>query len=306
MLRALTRINLAMGLVVGLAQPAMAQSELAGTSWRLLEIASMNDTVQTPEATATYDLTFLEEGRAAITADCNRGSGTWNSASPGQLEFGPIAATRAMCPPGSFSDSYLAQFEWARTYVIEDDHLFLATMADGSILEFAPAIQAPAASVLGEPVYATDPMEIQEVILTKLFDNYAIEQGLAPTEKEVDALVAVLQVDDTAEGLSTEEQAEVAEMRRAMGFAMVRQWKVNRALYDHYGGRIIYQQLGPEPLDAYRAFLEEQSTAGQFKILDPAAEEQFWQYFTDESRHEFMVPGGADAKAAFSVPPWER
>jgi hypothetical protein len=28
---------------------------------------------------------------------CNRGRGTWKSAGPNQLQFGPLALTRAMC-----------------------------------------------------------------------------------------------------------------------------------------------------------------------------------------------------------------
>jgi hypothetical protein len=35
-------------------------------------------------------------------------------------------------------DRYLAQFPWVRSYVMKDGRLFLATMADGSIVEFEP------------------------------------------------------------------------------------------------------------------------------------------------------------------------
>jgi len=116
-----------------------AASELAGTSWRLVKIMEMDDSVDQPEDRSLYTLEFDGEGRAAMRADCNRGTGSWTSESPGQLLFGPIAATRAICPPASLSDKYLAQFEWVRSYVMKDRHLFLATMADGSIIEFEPA-----------------------------------------------------------------------------------------------------------------------------------------------------------------------
>jgi hypothetical protein len=33
----------------------------------------------------------------------------------------------------------MKQFEWVRSYVVEGGHLFLSTMADGSIIEFEPA-----------------------------------------------------------------------------------------------------------------------------------------------------------------------
>tara|TARA_B100001540_G_C15746190_1_gene614615 strand:- start:343 stop:795 length:453 start_codon:yes stop_codon:yes gene_type:complete len=112
---------------------------LAGSRWQLVAIQFMNDTALAPDDAAKYTLDFGADGRAAMRADCNRGSGSWQSAAPGQLGFGPIAATRAMCPPASISDRYLAQFEWVRSYVLRDGRLYLATEADGAILEFAPA-----------------------------------------------------------------------------------------------------------------------------------------------------------------------
>lgn len=114
-------------------------SELAGTSWRLVKIMSMDDSVYEPDDRTLYTLEFGKGDGASLLADCNRGTGTWTSESPGQLVFGPIAATSAACLPGSLSERYLAQFQWVRSYVLEDGHLFLATMADGSIIEFEPA-----------------------------------------------------------------------------------------------------------------------------------------------------------------------
>ena len=113
-------------------------SELAGTSWRLVKIQSMDDTEYVPEDSSKYTLALQADGSAAIRADCNRGKGTYNSESPSQLQFGPIASTKALCPPDSLHDVYLRQFEWVRSYVLKDGHLYLATMADGAIIEFEP------------------------------------------------------------------------------------------------------------------------------------------------------------------------
>lgn len=120
------------------AEPASgAVSELAGSSWQLVQIMSMDDTEVVPDDRSKYTLTFTEDG-ANIVADCNRGRGSYASASPGQLTFGVIAATQALCAPESISDTYMSQFQWVRSYVFEDGNLFLATMADGSIIEFEP------------------------------------------------------------------------------------------------------------------------------------------------------------------------
>lgn len=115
-----------------------AQAALAGTAWRLVEIKSMDDRVYTPQDRSLYTLEFKADGSMQVRADCNLGTGSWTSESPGQLQFGLIAATLAMCPPDSLHDRYMAQFPWVRSYVFKDGHLFLATMADGSIIEFEP------------------------------------------------------------------------------------------------------------------------------------------------------------------------
>jgi para-nitrobenzyl esterase len=52
--------------------------------------------------------------------------------------FGPLALTRAMCPPGSMHDRVVRDWEYVRSYVLEDGHLFLSLMADGGIYEYEP------------------------------------------------------------------------------------------------------------------------------------------------------------------------
>jgi len=289
-----------------------AAGELDGTAWRLVKIMSMDDTDYVPDDPSMYTLELQPGGAATMQADCNRGKSSWSSKSAGQLEFGPVASTRALCPPGSLSERYLAQFEWVRSYVMKEGHLFMATMADGSIIELEPADAGPAvATVLGEAVRATDPEEAQAVILTRLFDRYAAEQGIEAADAEIDTFVENLRRGmakeglGSEEGLTPEEVAEVEAGRRNMARALIRQWKLNKALYEQYGGRIIYQQFGPEPLDAYRRFLEERQAAGAFSIQDPALEERFWRYFRDDAIHTFMEPGGADEARAFATPPWE-
>jgi heat shock protein HslJ len=115
-----------------------ADESLAGTAWRLVRIMSMDDSVYVPDDRSLYTLELNSDGSMRVLADCNRGNGSWKLESAGQLRFGKIAATRAMCPPGSLHDLYMAQFPWVRSYVIKEGRLFLATMADGSIIELEP------------------------------------------------------------------------------------------------------------------------------------------------------------------------
>ena len=288
-------------------------SELADTSWHLVQIMSMDDRVDMPDDRAQYTLELRADGTATMQADCNRGKGSWKSEAASQLQFRAVASTRALCPSGSLSERYLAEFEWVRSYVMKDGHLFLATMADGSIIEFEPAGDTPpAASVLGEEIRTADPAEMQEAILTRLFDRYAAQRGIEAETAEIAALVENMRRGMVSKGLTAEnelapeEAAGLDAMRREMAGAIIRQWKINKALYDQYGGRIIYQQLGPEPLDAYRRFLEQRQAEGVFTIHDSALAKRFWHYFTDESIHDFMEPGSTDEASAFVTPPWEK
>ena len=111
---------------------------LSGTSWQLVRIQSMDDKVTTPTDRSKYTMTFGADGRVNMRVYCNRGSGTWKSEEASQLVFGPMAMTRAMCPPGSLHDRIVKDMPYVRSYVIKDGHLFLSLMADGGIYEFEP------------------------------------------------------------------------------------------------------------------------------------------------------------------------
>ena len=90
-------------------------------------------------------------------------------------------------------------------------------------------------------------------------------------------------------------------MKRQMARHFVKSWKVNKALYEKYGGRVIFQQAGVEPLDAYRDFLREQEKKGKFQILDKQYEPGFWRYFTNDAMHTFCKK---DDGAKFINTPW--
>jgi putative lipoprotein len=119
--------------------PAETPAGLAGTSWQLVEFRDGDETILTPDDRSKYMLTFEPGGRLAARIDCNRGSGTWKSSGSPQLELGPMALTRAMCPPGSLHDQLVKQLPYVRSYIMRDGHLFLSLMADGGIYEFEPA-----------------------------------------------------------------------------------------------------------------------------------------------------------------------
>jgi len=182
----------------------------------------------------------------------------------------------------------------------------LAVLAWGALASpQAPPAGPAAATVLGAAVDTTDPAALRDAILTPLLDRYAAERGIKAEPGETEAFVAQLRQGSPTPGLTAAEAAEVEAQRQAMARGIVRQWKINQALYAQYGGRLVYQQLGPEPLDAVLALLRQCQADRAFTIHDPRLAEEFWRYFTDDSRHDFMAPGGADAARAFKTPPWE-
>lgn len=144
MLLALT-VHTALGIgCMGAAPQSGAPADiaaLAGTSWQLVRFEGGDDTVLTPDDRSKYTLEFGSDGQVNARIDCNRGRGTWKSEGPNHLELGPLALTRAQCPSGSLHDHLVKQWEYIRSYVIRDGHLFLALMADGGIYEFEPGLE---------------------------------------------------------------------------------------------------------------------------------------------------------------------
>ncbi|MCK6553576.1 META domain-containing protein [Candidatus Binatia bacterium] len=139
---------------VGVAGDAKAAAPpLAGTQWRLVEFRSMDDGQGTtrPSAGTVYTMWLHGDGTVAMQLNCNRATGTWSArpgseATSGQFEFGPLAATRALCPPPSMDESIVAQSRYIRSYLLKDGRLYLSLMADGGIYVWARESSASSAT----------------------------------------------------------------------------------------------------------------------------------------------------------------
>ena len=99
-----------------------------------------------------------------------------------------------------------------------------------------------------------------------------------------------------------EDEAKHQKIHEDVAKISIRAWKVNKALFDKYGGRVIFQQAGPEPLDAYREFLKEQEAKGVFQIMDENLTPLFWNYFTNDKMHTFY--SDEDEAAKMMATPW--
>jgi para-nitrobenzyl esterase len=115
---------------------------LAATAWQLVKFQGGDGATLTPDDGAKYTIEFGAGGLLTARVDCNRGRGTWTSSGSNQIALGPLALTRAQCPPGSLHDQIVKQWGYIRSYVVKDGHLFLSLMADGGIYEFEPLTKA--------------------------------------------------------------------------------------------------------------------------------------------------------------------
>ena len=98
--------------------------------------------------------------------------------------------------------------------------------------------------------------------------------------------------------LSPEEQAQINAFRKEW----VKSWKKSKALYETFGGVVIFQQGNPlEPVGAYRSLLERHKNKGDFEIYDEELKATFWEYFVRE--HPFQVPA---EDIDYSKPWWEK
>jgi hypothetical protein len=205
--------------------------------------------------------------------------------------------------------------------------------------------QPLAGRVLGQAVHTRDAEELRYYVLRLLTDRFAAAEGIAATPEEIAAFLAStaaalrsdrvqaiarrdgLQRQLAGGGLPAARRAEVQRelvaqneviaalapqeaagdraARAEIAAAFIRQWKINGALQQKYGGRIIFQQGGPEPLDATRRFLEAAQAAGEFAITDPGLEKPFWAYYRDDARHSFYAPGSREEGVAFATSPWQ-
>lgn len=124
----------------------------------------------------------------------------------------------------------------------------------------------------------------------------------ARLEKERDALYAMNRLMAAAEGRAGTAESEAAEAFVARSF--IEQWKVNQALYRQYGGRVIFQQSGAEPLDAYRDFFRDAQKSGRFRIINKEMEPALWSYYTTDNIHVFYPAAGSDKELAINTPWW--
>jgi hypothetical protein len=72
--------------------------------------------------------------------------------------------------------------------------------------------------------------------------------------------------------------------KRSVWGPWIANYKVNKALYEKYGGRVGITKWGPEPTGAIEALLREHEKKGDLAILDPALAKAFWDWHAAQPR----------------------
>ena len=106
----------------------------AGT-WVWQGTQMSNDVKIVPDAPERYTLEFQPGGRVNVRADCNRGSGSYRL-NGSSLTFGPIALTRAMCPPGSKDSEFLKGLAAVTGHLDNGGELVLTLAVDSGSMRF--------------------------------------------------------------------------------------------------------------------------------------------------------------------------
>jgi heat shock protein HslJ len=105
------------------------------TIWQLQEFILDDGTTVPVDEPANYTLELRTDGTAAIRADCNNCSGSFN-ADEDTLTFGLMACTLAACPEGSFESQYRMALGTASGYELTPQ---LLLDYDGGVMRFIPA-----------------------------------------------------------------------------------------------------------------------------------------------------------------------
>jgi hypothetical protein len=166
------------------------------------------------------------------------------------------------------------------------------------------------ATVLGaeisrDQLVGNEEYAILPAVLEPLLEDFRRRNNIVATDAEIDRCVGLMfkassRAELAAAGI---DEATARASERKVAESVVVNWKESKALYEKFGGTVIFQQSNPlEPVGAYLAFLREHEAKGSFRFLDDRLAAKFWEYFTKDHGHWVVDP----AKVDYSKPWWER
>jgi len=142
--------------------------------------------------------------------------------------------------------------------------------------------------------------------------HYLSKNGLEPTEAEIDSYIEFtkkmqkeMEKDPEIKKINQKNKVgEDLEAELQVAKMMVASWKFNQGLYKQYGGRVIFQQMGLEPIDALKKFLAELKASGDYEIYDPALANDLFKEQEAYFDKKFDNSSPAEAEKYFATPWW--
>jgi len=130
--------------------------------------------------------------------------------------------------------------------------------------------------------------KIYELVL----EDYAAKKGIELNQALVTKFTEKF-ANQVSEKNSSKPIKEIAEKQ-------VMQFQTEKALFDEFGGKVIFRQSNPQmPIDAYKALLNRYRENNQLEIIDSALREAFWDVFTPPFQYEI-----APENVNFTQPWW--
>jgi hypothetical protein len=113
--------------------------------------------------------------------------------------------------------------------------------------------------------------------ITRTFGGPIVERFVK--EKKIEATRdEITQFKRSFEARLPEREATPADALEDVARMLIVTWKTERELHRAYGGRVIFQQFGPEALDARRRLFEQAEKEGDLKFTDPGVRHLFYYY----------------------------
>ena len=123
-------------------------------------------------------------------------------------------------------------------------------------------------------------------------------------EKRRETLVSLAQ-HDAKRKLSTLTTQQKKQMKGLIYAEFIENWKLNKAIYEKYGGIVAITKFGPDPVGAKKEVLKDYEKQGNFVILDEKLRKKFWEYCGQTPKHVYP-PGEVDFTPHWKKPIKER
>lgn len=137
---------------------------------------------------------------------------------------------------------------------------------------------------------------LADKIVEAVLSHYAKSQDISAKPELVEKFKARFAEDFSENPPATEEPVSFDEV----AVKQVERWLIDKALYEDFGGVVIFQQNNPQmPVGAYEQLLKQYQQKGHFTIRDDSYSAVFWEAFEPPFTFE-IEPGKVD----FSQPWW--